>query len=387
MLRNKSPQEDLQKQHDAKNRLHFYQMQRRQFFEHLDDEPSLDPEWMDTTRKKPANKSPTTTWSVSDLTSDTHSIKESLPMVRIDEESALEVYEEVNVCEGSKSQPHQDEHLASHHLHFLSRWNKQSDGSEIGSYPDCTKTRLHNDSVYDEESSAVLSEETSGRYDFRDILQVISDRSTSNPKRIEECDAIPNDSMEFSTVKKSCSYMAKDHHSKRKSKEGSVNDILPSITHPTPCFYSGSGRDKKKVTSLSWIQSDRQLKIDYETPAKGIAAASKASAATSETAMTKNERNHTIGTGNITDSSINTDLSSVPEEQENTTSLPCEMDESNDEKTTTSDASVLNLKNKSEEKDRIYINYSDIQFFLYNLWLQSVISKLKQSKHQKLISF
>ena len=95
-------------------RIKHMQAKRRKFFGSLPDDYGLEPGWM-TTQPEELYKplpSPSITWSVSDLTSDSHSIKSSLRMDRIEEEedadySAYEEEEESeqDVSSSSSNEP------------------------------------------------------------------------------------------------------------------------------------------------------------------------------------------------------------------------------------------------------------------------------------------
>lgn len=109
--------------------------ERRRYFEEMEDNPSISREWTTSNAKQTTLKSLSTTWSVSDLTSDTQSIKESLPMERIDEECGLEA----NDDEMATSEYPDIVEKASlysmnmNHIFFLNNWTNPTTGSEMGS--------------------------------------------------------------------------------------------------------------------------------------------------------------------------------------------------------------------------------------------------------------
>lgn len=122
------------------------QAKRRQFFQQLEDDPSLATGWMVTDAPSPTH--PTIAWS--DLTSDSESIKSSLPLDRIDEEvSSNEDGEnegediEVALSEiGSLPVSRDLSPIHIDHLEFIARWNDQAEGSELASYPDEAKEEV-----------------------------------------------------------------------------------------------------------------------------------------------------------------------------------------------------------------------------------------------------
>lgn len=129
------------------------QSKRRQYFQNLDDDPSLSSGWMvtDTMPDAPTNQQ-TTAWS--DLTSDSESIISVLPMDRIDEEGTNEDSEndgeEIEVClnenessmvgVGSLSSAGLVSPIHIDHLSFIAHWNIHSEESEEKSLPEEAQT-------------------------------------------------------------------------------------------------------------------------------------------------------------------------------------------------------------------------------------------------------
>jgi hypothetical protein len=199
-------------------RLYFYQMKRNQYFEHLEDEPSLSPGWMTKLEKGTALKTPSTTWSVSDLTSDTQSIKETLPMERIDEECAFEIYEEANSHEVASPKEVSGKPALTNHFLFMRKWNDASCGSEIASYPDESTTMVNPQST-DDKSQASHTLDISEVYRFREFMLPSNPTYTSH---IDQYDALPDycaegsrfvldsDSSSSSTCQESCKSKASD---------------------------------------------------------------------------------------------------------------------------------------------------------------------------------
>lgn len=121
--------QDSDVQQLLKNRLQYVQARKRSFFENLPDDDGLEPGWMTTCERQDLPlTAPSVTWSVSDMTSDSHSIKSSLPMDRIEEEDAEYDDEEESSEEGntencsSPSKPTDD----SDDLKFICHWNTQT---------------------------------------------------------------------------------------------------------------------------------------------------------------------------------------------------------------------------------------------------------------------
>jgi hypothetical protein len=360
-----SPENEMQKQ-DTKNRFYFYQMKRRQFFEHLEDEPSFQPDWMAASGNKPATKSPAKTWSVSDLTSDTHSIKENLPMVRIDEESALEVYAEIYVNDDNRIQNKKQRQLASHHLQFLSKWNKQSDASEIGSYSNIAKVRLHKDSISDDESSAAISEQTFERYDFRDIVQVISDKSpiyaTSTGARIELFDAIPSNSSEVNISKPKRPIFVREQRTKRKSQ-----DDLDRNTYPKPTMGSNFSNMRKENGDLQ-MEGEPEVWIKAFPEATPLIFTDPGTHSTNK--IPDYSKDH-ISESNITDKTGIAVLKVGSDASFGT------------EATSPSSLTMITEPDQGKTNNSSF----DFKMIFFNLWLHALILNLERCKQQKLISY
>jgi hypothetical protein len=119
------------KPHMAKRRRHFEQLQK--------DHKRIGDGWM-TTDPMQVHNEPSITWSVSDLTSDSQSIKSSMRMDRIDEEAPFdekddhsdhdsEVASSVSTISTTVEDSVDDQ--CANHLSFIARWNDASDGSEL----------------------------------------------------------------------------------------------------------------------------------------------------------------------------------------------------------------------------------------------------------------
>jgi hypothetical protein len=131
----------------VKGRMAHMHARRRQFFENLPDEHGLEPGWMTTnTNVETPLTPPSVTWSVSDMTSDSQSIRSSLPMDRIDEEGPVD--DEASAKSGvASSSPGKSER------DFISHWNAKVDSTELASFGDTTPfNALHQGKPWDNES-------------------------------------------------------------------------------------------------------------------------------------------------------------------------------------------------------------------------------------------
>lgn len=189
----------IHKSDDAENRntakaCHslFYQAKKRQYFEQMEDEPSLAPGWMLTNGSEGGTatktKTPSTTWSVSDITSDTQSIKECLPMDRIDEECRFELDEDDN-CLASSKVP--SKYMPSNHLVFMSKWNDPTGGSEILSSTDHARETVGEESIESTSKDKTSDDETSFAFDHQFDFQALYSVK-SNVNSIEKFDVIPD---------------------------------------------------------------------------------------------------------------------------------------------------------------------------------------------------
>jgi len=105
----------------VKARLAHYQAKRRQYFQQLQEDQRLGPGWMTTNPLQMPG--PSVTWSISDLTSDSQSIKSSLRMDRIDEEGPSDEYEANYKSEDFEPGPDRasGEHVS---FDFVARWGE-----------------------------------------------------------------------------------------------------------------------------------------------------------------------------------------------------------------------------------------------------------------------
>jgi len=117
----------------TKERVARIQAKRRQYFQELEDDPSLAPGWMvtDTTvTQSLPQEQPSVTWSVSDLTSDAESIISSLPLDRIEEENSIDRTEEEDLEMAGSSMEDLPEHSPVHinQLQFVANWSDAMHG-------------------------------------------------------------------------------------------------------------------------------------------------------------------------------------------------------------------------------------------------------------------
>jgi hypothetical protein len=137
----------------VKGRMAHMHASRHRFFENLPDDHGLEPGWMTTnTNVETPLAPPSVTWSVSDLTSDSQSIRSSLPMDRIEEEGPVddEASAKSSLASSSPGKSERDDR------DFISHWNVKagSTGSELASFGDTTPHNvLHQGNPWDDEST------------------------------------------------------------------------------------------------------------------------------------------------------------------------------------------------------------------------------------------
>lgn len=99
---------------------------RRRFFENLEDDEDLEPGWMTTSDSAIYERCPppSITWSVSDLTSDSHSIRSTIQLDRIAEENNSEESAGSSMNRELPSQIYR--HFDPAELDFVPQWNDAS---------------------------------------------------------------------------------------------------------------------------------------------------------------------------------------------------------------------------------------------------------------------
>lgn len=148
----------------VKQTLAYLYNKRRRFFETLADDEDFEPGWM-TTSDGPTYEPcppPSITWSVSDLTSDSHSIRSTLQLDRIVEES----HSDDESREGFEPPSHIYRQFDPSELDFVAQWNVSS-SSVSASNGDSSKS---NDTKYSFEYDAAITCFHSNRIEDTDVF-------------------------------------------------------------------------------------------------------------------------------------------------------------------------------------------------------------------------
>lgn len=125
---------------NVKSRLAHYNAKRRRYFQELEDRDAS-AGWMTTDPSQLPE--PSITWSVSDLTSDSQSIRSSLPMERIKEEgpSDDEFDEEVSTNPSNSPASSGRPNVYQDHVHLIAHWKDTVD--ELAYNGDCSSEDDH----------------------------------------------------------------------------------------------------------------------------------------------------------------------------------------------------------------------------------------------------